>query len=93
MSQPRINGEADLFLPFPFQGRTVNAAEAAFAIPLERLENKTRRHAVCDASLDDICGSEMTNQEPESAHKAWIPVIPTFEAQWAGLNPLRIKVT
>ncbi len=91
MPQPLIDGEADLFLPFAFHGRTVNAPELAFAIPLESFENETRRHTVTHASLDYVCGLEMTNQAPDGAHEARISVVPSFEARWTGLNPLCIE--
>src|SRR5689334_6240603 len=87
------NSCADLFVPGPFQRRKIDAPEMAVAVPLERLENESRRDTVGHPGLDDLSRSQVTHQAPYGPRQCGIAVVPPLKALRARSYPLRFELT
>src|SRR5229473_2599773 len=93
---PRVaatDGHSDLRLPEFFDGRKVNAPEMPSFVPLQRLQNKARRHSMGYARLDNLFCFQMMRQAPNRAHESRISVIPGPETLRTGLNPFCLQLS
>ena len=71
-----IDGNADLRRHPCVGGWPVDAIKPAFAISLQRFEDKARCYTMTDAGFDDSDGPLVTDEAPDCPDKFGIAVVP-----------------